>query len=258
MPEPGQWVRLQLLQVDSGYGQIVHCNCRGSKEVKNSETPLLSFFLFFIGNSGNDPPKVVYTIQIKSCFMIDEKKLITSEFTYFVGAMQGDGSYGTYVNSVNKKFRTCLMISAVDREMVEKCARTFNRLKITFSDPPNPPNWIIANPKLFGAYIAGLIDSDGNVCIKRKKYPQCRVKIISGSPQENLRNAIEKNLNCKVSLENVGRIVEEWGGRWYPGFNLVFLISKKNWYVTRNNILPFISIPRKRAIIEIYLKKFEN
>ena len=104
----------------------------------------------------------------------------------------------------------------------------------------------------------GIIDSDGSVCIKRKKYPQCKISIISGHFQNELETAIKENLNCEANIQPSGHTVESWGGKWYPGFDLDFLVSGKNWKIIKENVLPFITIPRKRIIIEKYLQKFKN
>jgi len=213
--------------------------------------------------------------------------LIDSNFCYFIGVMQGDGSYGNYIDSVKNKKRTCLSLAGKDIEMVSKSALIFNnvfkrkvkifkrkndnlfgfstsignivyffnKLKIDFSDPPKVPFWIKNNRIFFGSYLAGLIDSDGTVCIKRKKYPQCKIAIISGYPQYNLKESIEKNLKCKASIEDSGGIMKSTG-KWYPGFDLVFLVSSKNREIIRRNVLPFIMIPRKRKIIEKYLESY--
>ena len=129
----------------------------------------------------------------------------------------------------------------------------FSDLNINFKDPPKPPNWINDNIKFFGPYLAGVIDSDGSVCIKRPKYPQCKIKIISGHPQYNLKESIEKNLKCKVAIEDSGKIMQ-YTGKWYPGFDLVFLVSSKNLKIIKEYVLPFITIPRKRNIIKRYIE----
>lgn len=139
---------------------------------------------------------------------------------------------------------------------VKTLLNKFKELDINFKDPPKPPKWVnIVN--LFGPYLAGLIDADGSVCIKRPKYPQCKVKITSGHPQNNLKLHIEKHLNCKASIEEVRTWNKKWN-IWNHGFNLVFLISSRNLHIFKQHILPYIQIPRKRRIIEKYIKIFDN
>jgi len=213
------------------------------------------------------------------------KNLMNKDFCYFIGVIQGDGTCRKYIDRTKNKKRLCLFLAGKDIEMVSRSANIFNstfrknvgifrrsrdnlfgfsttvnslayffnKLKIDFSDPPKAPNWIKNNEDLFGSYLAGLIDSDGSVCIKRKKYPQCKVNIISGHPQHDLKKSIEKNLKCKASIEESGGIMKSTG-KWYPGFDLVFLVSSKNREFVRKNVLPFITIPRKRETIEKYLK----
>ena len=118
--------------------------------------------------------------------MIKKENFFTNEFAYFVGVMQGDGSYGTYIDRVKNKFRTCLTLCAIDLEMVEKSVKifnetfhknvtiyrrkkdnlfgfstsvknlieVFNKLEIDFHDPPKPPLWIKNNIEYFGSYLA--------------------------------------------------------------------------------------------------------
>tara|TARA_Y100000310_G_scaffold339489_1_gene432309 strand:+ start:1253 stop:1693 length:441 start_codon:yes stop_codon:yes gene_type:complete len=63
----------------------------------------------------------------------------------------------------------------------------FNQLEIEFSDPPKPPKWIVDNNEFFGAYLAGVIDGDGSVVVKRQQYPQCLIRICSGSKAQKLQ-----------------------------------------------------------------------
>lgn len=54
--------------------------------------------------------------------MFEEEKFCTNEFAYFVGVMQGDGSYGTYADrreGHTNKFRACFTLAAIDLEMVK-------------------------------------------------------------------------------------------------------------------------------------------
>jgi hypothetical protein len=83
---------------------------------------------------------------------------------------------------------------------IRRLLNDFKNLDIMFGDPPIPPFWVTENPEFLGAYLAGIIDGDGDIRIKRKTYPQCAIRISSGKPQEILSNIIKQNLGCSVSL----------------------------------------------------------
>jgi len=215
-----------------------------------------------------------------------ENKFLNQNFSYFVGAIQGDGSRWDFFDKKMNYMRNGLSFNSIDFILVKKMSfimnkafkrktnvyhkkdgsfgfttsiktllKTFQSLEIDFKDPPKPPSWILKNIKFFGPYLAGVIDTDGSVCIKRKKYPQCKIKIISGHPQVELKSSIEKILNCKASIEDSGKIMKSTG-KWYPGFDLVFLVSSKNNEIFRKYIVPHIQLERKKNIIELYLKKY--
>lgn len=208
------------------------------------------------------------------------------DLAYLTGVLQGDGCLYKYKINDRGIIRTrhTLMLEAKDLEMVQKSKemfeKIFNRkrkiyrksrglygysfhvktlldvfkeLDLSFRDPPKPPRWAKDNMELFGPYLAGLIDADGSICIKRKPYPQCRIEISSGKNQEELKELIRKNLNCGANIcENV-RYNKSWK-MFTRGFSLQFLISLKNFNVVRQYILPYITIPRKRERINKYLK----
>jgi hypothetical protein len=211
------------------------------------------------------------------------------ELSYMIGVIQGDGclyEYSTKYKGRNEN-RVILKLNAKDLEMVMKVRDIFDKkfkrknricknangmydfhsrvktlleqlhdLSINFkNDPPIPPTFVRNDIKLFGPYLAGLIDSDGDVRIKRPKYPQCAVRINSGHPQTELKKYIEKNLNCKANISEMKTWNNRWK-RWNHEFRLEFLISSRNFKIFRKFILPFIQIPRKKMKIKEYLNKF--
>lgn len=212
-------------------------------------------------------------------------KLRCPNFAYWLGVMQTDGNFRTYPVKEKKRripylksecrvivsHRSLPMISKfhklsnelfdkhvfltknkrgqhVCRVYVRKLLRIFEGLNIRFNDPPVPPAWIKNSNMNFGAYIAGVIDGDGYVKLKRnrdRRVPQCVVTISSGKPQYELAKSIQDNLNCKpqiVERTNIGR-----KGTW---FELTFYISRKtNLRRIEKSVLPSIMIPHKRIRI---------
>lgn len=112
----------------------------------------------------------------------------------------------------------------------------------------------IKNDKvLFGAYLAGLIDGDGHIKIKKdikgRVIPQCVVKIASNRPLEDVKNLIEFYMNCKVHFEfkNIGK-----------GVNTCFYISKKNTEFFKNYIYPNMVMPYKLNRLQNFFKLKKN
>ena len=213
----------------------------------------------------------------------------SSELAYLVGVMQGDGCLYSYKDRTRKdSTRTILMLGAKDIEMVQKardifvalfkrevkiCKKStgifdfhtsvktlltqFEELDIEFKDPPKPPFWVKHDIKLFGPYLAGLIDADGSISIKRPKYPQCRVRIISGHSQSELEKSIERILGCHASIYKSTTYVKVWD-KWTSAFDLDFVLSPKIIPTFSEYILPYIQIPRKRDKVIKYLTQTSN
>ena len=124
---------------------------------------------------------------------------------------------------------------------------------IDFNDPPKPPEISKLNNKIFGAYLAGVIDGDGDVRIKRKNYPQCVIRITSGKSQEELKNSIEMLLNCKVSITRRQRFRE--GKQWKKWYALEFYVSYKNSNFIEKYILPYLLSKHKSGKLKTFLNK---
>lgn len=216
--------------------------------------------------------------------------VLNKDFSYWVGLLQSDGYVKGYKDFIsgNKKRRSFVAgMEVKDRILVEKFQKTSNIIfnkdqKISYrSDhdswvydvsigdsfrklieldviskyPPKPPEWIKRDDKLFGAYLAGLIDGDGNVRIKRKKYPQCAIRIISSSPQNELKDELINKMKCAVSIIKKPRDVIFKNRRIKSTcYDLEFLVSPKNFDFLMKNVVPMISLERKRKPIEKYIK----
>ncbi len=135
----------------------------------------------------------------------------------------------------------------------------FSSLDIDFSDPPKPPRWILEKDNFFGAYLAGVIDGDGDVTIRRPKYPQCAIRITSGKPAITLKSAIIDKLSVGVSRRCLHQR-SNLNGRIINGTcdKLEFYVSPKNISFFKRFIIPHMTIERKRLKINEYLKMREN
>ena len=133
-------------------------------------------------------------------------------------------------------------------------ADIFKSLGIIFGDPPIPPDWTLKDASLFGAYLAGIVDGDGDVRIKRKRYPQCEIRITSGSKQSILSYHIRKMLNCSACITYRERD-KEIEGRKIHGheYSLEFYVSSKNYEFIKENVVPRIRINYKKGKIENYI-----
>lgn len=137
---------------------------------------------------------------------------------------------------------------------VKRLLKNFDLLGIKFGDPPKPTSWISDNTYFFGPYLAGVIDGDGDVRIKRQRYPQCVVRITSGSEPRDLMSSIENVLSCKVSSTERsgvrylnGRRIE---GKWWE---TEFYVSKKNRDFLLTNVLPHLAIKHKSDKIRDFI-----
>lgn len=221
---------------------------------------------------------------------MNKNRLITPEFCYWIGLVQSDGCLRKHYTNKRKKSEYIIDIQSKDLEhlklfqqisskllkrhvKIHKINRTnkqiifeirigvarllkyFSDLEIDFSDPPKPPNWVINNIKLFGAYIAGVIDGDGSVRIKRPKNLQFGIRIISGKPQIDLQKYIRELFRCGCCIYKQYRVVN-LNGNLIKGtsYNLEFAISGKNIQLFREYVLPWIQISRKRDKMESFIK----
>ncbi|MCD4760171.1 hypothetical protein K8R33_04765 [archaeon] len=157
------------------------------------------------------------------------------------------GTSGNYCIDKRKKHRFEIKI----KRFLDK----IKKVSIDFSDPPKPPSWCIRNIEFFGAYMAGVIDGDGDVRVTRPQYPQCAVRITSGKEQKDLRVAIINMLGCGCSYRSITK-ESQIDGRNFIGTGHVieFYISPKNFKFTEKFILPEMTIPYKRNMIKEYIE----
>lgn len=215
---------------------------------------------------------------------------INKDLLYWLGVMQSDGRLEFYTDRRGKKNlsariytsrKSIAMVTKVAKISKAVLGRTskiffmrsrpdishhvgfrkllpdFIDLDMKVSDPPKPPIWIYGNDVFIGAYLAGLIDGDGDIRIKRKKYPQCAIRITSSKAQSGLRKMITSALACSVSINHMKRrVFIKQSGKFVDGeyYVLEFLVSSKNKEFVENYILPEISLKWKREKLAKFLE----
>lgn len=144
----------------------------------------------------------------------------------------------------------------VFRACVKRILHLFPKLDIDFTDPPKPPKWLTKNKKLFGAYLAGIIDGDGDIRTKRPKYPQCVIRIASGKFQEEFCEAIKILLSCRCGITRRYRETA-LNDRKISGtsYALEFYVSRKNMDLIKKYVLPWILLSRKREKLSNFIKE---
>ena len=211
--------------------------------------------------------------------------MLNNKLAYMIGIFQSDGYYTVFNdkkrNKVQCRFGVDCKIGSLpmllefqkifnesfnrkvsiqkNKVGVFSFRTTINSLLLLFKELEilpkrySAPTWI-QNVELFGAYLAGLIDGDGSVCIKRPKYPQCRIRITDEFSQEYLRSFIRKMFGCSVNITPVKKTATLNGKKIYgEAFDLDFYVSKKNIQIIKRCVYPFIQIGHKKDTIGRFL-----
>lgn len=212
----------------------------------------------------------------------------SQELAYWIGLVQADGSFvkwtrknGKNENELHLEIKSEILVREFQKGLglmnrfpnYFKTKRGFFTCKALVSSIlseiksiklfPNktefqPPNFVYADNRYFGAYLAGIIDGDGDIRVKRKKYPQCVIRITSEFKQNLLMELIQKFLNCSVSdtrrfgrkyLRMEERLIE---GSWHE---LEFLISFKNLNSISSFVLPNVKLIYKREKMLNFIKE---
>ncbi len=213
----------------------------------------------------------------------------TKELAYWVGVAQSDGHYKVYnekrkgklierhILQLGVSLKSFPMLKKFEeisqkifgtsgnycidkRDMhrfeikIKRFLNSIEQFNIDFSDPPKPPNWCLDFPEFFGAYLAGVVDGDGDIRILRPKYPCCAIRITSGHEQKELRNSIISMLRCGCSHTKRTRKSKidnrEIVGTYH---RLEFYVSPKNFNFIKKYFLPEITIPHKRNKVGDYI-----
>jgi hypothetical protein len=214
---------------------------------------------------------------------------ISKDFAYFIGAVQSDGYFYKFFNKKRNilvpKIKFCvgagsiemlkrvqqifknefgrdIVIYRYDRfndsfrleTSVKNLLPLFNHLGLSFNDPPTPPDCVVGDTELFGAYLAGVVDGDGNICVKRPKHPQCRIRITSGKPQKELVDAIQKKFCCYVGVyKQTTKGVYKGREIRGTGYNLEFYVSSKNKDKIPQSFFEYITIRKKHDTLIHFL-----
>jgi hypothetical protein len=203
---------------------------------------------------------------------------MNADLAYLLGVFQSDGCYWKFYNKktnklvhrlgfygnekslpmlekaqtvLKKEFRRSLAINArKDKKnfyiqtSINSDLGVFERLGF-LSPKSHTPQWISKNEEIFFSYLAGMIDGDGNICIKRPSYPQCRVTITSEFMLPELKSNIEKFLRCKVNYY-------KYKNR--NAYNIDFYISPRNAKITKDKLYPNLAINHKRKTLSKFLE----
>jgi hypothetical protein len=195
---------------------------------------------------------------------------------YFAGVLQSDGCIYSFLSKNKIIYRLNITVGSKSIEMLEKSSKvlatSFNRqvnirkvpLKNSFAiqtsvnrDMPylarikklRVPSEFSADAKLFGAYLAGLIDGDGHIKIKKNKdrtIPQCVIRITSDRPHDHLPKYLKRFGNCKTHFYKDKRS---------KAVETCFYLSKKNKSFFIKHVIPEISISLKRKrILDHYMR----
>lgn len=189
--------------------------------------------------------RVVLNVAKKSLPMMNKFVSISKKL------FRSDGSFYLSKNSTGNKM---FIFSINCKEFVN----VFAYLDIDFKKV-DPPNWILSKANLFGPYLAGVIDGDGNTRITISRYPQCYIRIISGEKLKKLTTNIKKILNCGVHISKRSTINTIAGYSFASNSYVTeFKVSSKNIDFFKEHIIENIQIPYKREAIMNYIKLKEG
>lgn len=211
------------------------------------------------------------------------------ELAYWVGVAQSDGCITRYAVNEEEREEVSVGVCSKSLPMLEKFQSVsseflgrkckihrvigknewryhfgskslrdvFNSLDIKVSPIFRPPSWAEDSDEFFGAYLAGLIDGDGDVRIKNHGR-QCALRISTGIRQDELESVVRRKMLCNVRqtdrhrskfFESFGRMVES---RWVE---VEFYVSRKNALFILKNVLPNMSLEYKRDRMRRHIEK---
>ena len=207
------------------------------------------------------------------------KNKINQNLAYFIGVIHSDGCFYKFKDKIKKRIQIRLILYVGEKSipmsikfkkiLFEQFDRNVNIRKVPNKESyviqtsinklwPIFKNWnkniippqIKKESNLFGAYLAGLIDGDGHIKIKKNEnsrtIPQHVIKIASDRKLKELKKLIELHFNCSVHFENDKRS---------KAFNTCFYISKKNIKMIMKNTFPHLVLQHKKQRIKNYNEK---
>ena len=112
------------------------------------------------------------------------------------------------------------------------------------------PSEIRHSQKLFGAYLAGVIDGDGHIKLKNniqdRVIPQCMIRIAAECELTYLKVLVENHLHCNVHYEY------KKGSR---AVDCCFYVSRKNLAFILEYICPHLALTFKRERLKKYIER---
>lgn len=217
------------------------------------------------------------------------------DIAYFIGAMQTDGCLSIYFSKSKKIYKykfemgvgekslpmlrhvISILADVFDRKVsivkrknlnlyrfqttVKQLMATFEDLGITTFKQVDAPDWVRDDINYFGAFLAGVIDGDGNVTIKRKSYPLCYIRIFAEECLSELMNLIEKHLNCEThfKLNHIKSYFKrDYNEKIFSCYSHGFYVSTKNKDVFKKYVLPHLQLEYKREQIANYIETRYN
>ncbi len=214
--------------------------------------------------------------------MFNKNLDIDTNTAYFIGILHSDGCIYRFVDKKRKRTHIRLSLSVAEKSlpMAKKFQKIFfdsfgrtvnlrkkpdknlyviqtsiNRLYDLFERWEGgviPPE-ICENPSLFGAYLAGYIDGDGSIKLKKHKtkdkYIACVIRIASGKALVDLLELIRFHLNCEAHFY---KTYNKKGS----GYDNCFHVSSKNFEYVHDYLLPHLALDYKRKKINYYIKEY--
>jgi len=211
------------------------------------------------------------------------------DLAYFIGVLQTDGCICTYRFRDKQRQRYILDVGKKSLPMLKKIRDIFHesfgrlikirkilhknenptfRIEVDIAklsekfaileiDKKKMASWVENNQRFFCAYLAGVIDGDGDISIKRPQYPQCRVRITAGEELRGLMKLIRRHLKCSCNLErttistySLPRAKKKIG----VAYRHCFFMSPKNMKVFKKFILPYIQVKHKKQKLLAFYK----
>ncbi|MFH1520130.1 MAG: hypothetical protein ABID61_00650 [Candidatus Micrarchaeota archaeon] len=198
-----------------------------------------TFYNFFYKKRNRIIYRIRFQVGEKSLPMLNFiQKIFELEFNRSLTICKDEiNSYGTGIYSIGTSVNSMLVV--LDELGIIK---------------GNIPEHIRSDTHLFCAYLAGLIDGDGDIRIKRPKWPQCEIRITVGKPDDNLIKLISFHLKCSARIEKFsceptieGRKIQS------TGYRHCFYLSKKNMTNFMEFVFPFIQLEYKKQKVMDYL-----
>jgi hypothetical protein len=210
------------------------------------------------------------------------------DLAYFIGVLHTDGCICAYRFRDKMRHRYILNVGKRSLPMLKKTRGIFHEgfgrtlkirrklhknenptflievdiasLRDTFArwniDKKELAPWIKNSRRFFCAYLAGVIDGDGDISIKRPQYPQCQVRITAGEELPVLMGLIRQHLNCSCNIQKA--IVSTYSlprakVKFGVAYRHCFYLSPKNMRAFRKLVLPHMQIKHKRQkLLEFY------